>query len=91
MLSRVEEGQAFAPVTTRHFKRFAALLMVSALANVILPNAIRFWVGRAAQGSIELTAGAKDLLFLFLTVVLVFVAGLLEQAARFEEDSRSIV
>jgi hypothetical protein len=92
MLGQVERGAPFAPVATRHFRRFALLLLIAALLRLLLPPLAVLALmatGRSATVTLSLTGG--DVLALFVAAVLFFVARLFDEAARLEEDSRSIV
>jgi len=92
MLGRVREHALFAPAATRHFRRFAGLLALAAGLRVALPPlatvAVAWQAGRHAT---YLTFDGGDLLALLLTAVFFLVARLFDEAARLEDDSRSIV
>lgn len=92
MLREVERGALFSAPVTRHFRRFASLLMTAAALRLILPAAASIldaWLHHAA--SVRLEFAGDDLLALLPAAVLFFVARLFDEAARFEADSRSIV
>ncbi|WP_407352763.1 DUF2975 domain-containing protein [Luteimonas sp. R10] len=92
MLGRVGHGALFAPAATRHFRRFALLLVLAALLRLLLPALAV--VALAAMGesvTVTLSFSGGDLLALFLALVFFFVARLFDEAARLEEDSRAIV
>lgn len=92
MLGQVERGAPFAPMATRYFRYFALLLLVAALLRLLLPPLAVLALmatGRSATVTLSLTGG--DVLALFVAAVLFFVARLFDEAARLEEDSRSIV
>ncbi|NZA25651.1 DUF2975 domain-containing protein [Luteimonas sp. SJ-92] len=92
MLGEVERGALFAPAATRHFRRFARLLLVAALLRLLLPPlAVLALVAMERSATVTLSFSGGDLLALFVAVVLFFVARLFDEAARLEEDSRSIV
>ena len=89
MLACIADGDVFVPTTTRHFRRFAQLLVYSVLWGMV--GAV---LGRLfATGIISVTVGidSQGLLGLFLDAVLFFVARLFDEAARIDEDNRSIV
>ncbi|HTJ64595.1 MAG TPA: DUF2975 domain-containing protein [Alphaproteobacteria bacterium] len=90
MLRRVEAGLPFGPEATRHFRRFASFLIAAALAEILLPMLVTLASAISHHG-FALAVDGKDLLFLLLSFVLFFLARLLDQAARYEEDSRAIV
>lgn len=92
MLACVERGEIFAPAATRRFRRFALLMMLAAAAALVLPALAR--VGLAlteGRDTISLMIDGDQVLWLFLTIVLFFLARLFDEAARYEQDSRSIV
>ncbi|MDH5823070.1 DUF2975 domain-containing protein [Luteimonas sp. RD2P54] len=92
MLGEVERGALFAPGATRHFRRFALLLLVAALLRLLLPPlAVLALVALERSATVTLSFSGGDVLALFVAVVLFFVARLFDEAARLEEDSRSIV
>lgn len=92
MLGQVRHGALFAPAATRHFRRFALLLAVAAVLRLALPAlavAALATMGQAMTVTLSFSGG--DVLALFLAAVFFFVARLFDEAARLEEDSRSIV
>jgi hypothetical protein len=92
MLQAVECGEPFAPATTRRFRRFALYLLLAAAAEVILPLLIQAWqVAFAGGRQFMFNMDDGDLLHLLLGAVLFLVARLFDQAARLQEDSRSII
>lgn len=92
MLGRVGHGALFAPAATRHFRRFALLLMLAALLRLALPAlAVAALAAMGERMTVTLSFSGGDLLALFLAAVFFFVARLFDEAARLEEDSRSIV
>ncbi|MCW3836174.1 DUF2975 domain-containing protein [Sphingomonas canadensis] len=92
MLALVMRGQVFAPAATRHFRRFALLLLLAAVAGVVLPVLVQAGlVAAGGRGTVVIGIDDRDLVTLLLGGVLFFVARLFDEAARLEEDSRSIV
>ncbi|RBM06787.1 DUF2975 domain-containing protein [Novacetimonas cocois] len=92
MLRAVGDGHVFAPATTGCFRRFALLNLLCAGANIALPPLAQFAIAlRARGGHIDLGISDGGLLALLVGVLLFLVARLFDEAARLEEDSRSIV
>ncbi|MEW9571108.1 DUF2975 domain-containing protein [Rhodanobacter sp. Si-c] len=92
MLGQVREHALFAPAATRHFRRFAGLLALAAALRVVLPclaTLAAAW--QAGRHAASLAFDGGDLLALLLTAVFFLVARLFDEAARLEDDSRSIV
>jgi len=87
MLRLVEADAAFSPRATRHLKRFAAMLMAAVLAAILLPAAGRFMT----QGGLTLSMDSSDALLLLVSIVFFLISRLLDAAAAYQEDSRSIV
>jgi hypothetical protein len=92
MLGRLQAQAWFSAAVVRHFRRFAGLLALTALLRVLLPPlatiALAWQVGRHAAA---LTFDGGDLLALLPASVFFLVARLFDEAARLEDDSRSIV
>lgn len=92
MLGRLQAQALFDTVVVRHFRRFAGLLALTALLRVLLPPlatiALAWHAGRHAA---SLTFDGGDLLALLPAAVFFLVARLFDEAARLEDDSRSIV
>lgn len=92
MLHAVEEGQVFASAATRNFRRFALLFLLSAGANIVLPPLVQLGLAlHAGGGRITLHLNDSGLVTLLVGALLFFVARLFDEAARLDEDSRSIV
>lgn len=92
MFQAVEHGQAFAPTSTRRFRRFALLILLSAIAKIVLPPLAQFGLAAyAGRGKISVAIDDSSLLTLLIGALLFFIARLFDEAARLEEDSRSIV
>lgn len=92
MLARVQPHALFSSAVTKHFRRFACLLMIAALLRVLLPAAASLWL--ASQSGVHaarLNFDGGDLLSLLPIAVFFFVARLFDEAARIEDDQRSIV
>lgn len=92
MLAEIAAGRIFAPSVTRPFRAFARLVLISVIAGLVLPPAIE-GVLIFAAGWRHLTIGIDSTEFVLLLVsfVLFLVARLFDEAARLEEDVRSIV
>lgn len=92
MLGRVAPDALFSSAATRHFRRFASLLLVAAVLRVLLPAAASLWLGwHSGARSVPLNFSGDDLLSLLPVAVFFFVARLFDEAARLEDDQRSIV
>jgi cytochrome c biogenesis protein CcdA len=87
MLRLVEAEAAFSLRATRHLKRFAALLMTGVLAGILIPPAVRM----VLQSTLTLSLDSDDALLLLVSLVFFLVSRLLDAAAAYQEDSRSIV
>lgn len=93
MLGHVRPDALFSVAVTRHFRRFACLLMTVATLRVVLPPVamlLSAWQS-GGGGSVRLTFSGDDLFALLLSAVFFFVARLFDEAARLEDDQRSIV
>lgn len=92
MLGRMEPDALFSRAVTTHFRRFACLLMIAAVLRVLLPAAASLWLAlQAGAHEARLAFDGGDLLSLVPVAVFFFVARLFDEAARIEEDQRSIV
>lgn len=79
------------PVITR-FRRFALLQLTASVVGLVVPPALA--VALAAIGGradMQVSVDAHDLLSVLLALLFYFVAKLLNEAAIFEDDSRSII
>ena len=93
MLGHVRPDALFSIAVTRHFRCFACWLMVAAALRVVLPPIALLWGAwqSGASGSVRLEFPGDDLLSLLPAAVFFFVARLFDEAARLEDDQRSIV
>jgi len=92
LLGQVAPGQLFPPQVARRFGRFAALLLCAVLVHGVLPALSAAWLAYARGDSyVALQLDAADFLSLLVTAVLWLVARFFAEAARLEEDQRSIV
>jgi hypothetical protein len=92
MLGRVQAQALFPAAAIRHFRRFAGLLALAAVLRVGLPVAavlVEAW--RSGEHAARLVFDGGDLLALLPAAVFFLVARLLDEAARLEDDNRSIV
>ena len=91
MLRRVEAGAPFAAAP--QLRGFARFLFLSVLASVLLPPLILLALGTTAPGGATVTfaLAGSDLLMLFVTGLLYFVARLLDEAQRVADDLSQIV
>jgi len=88
MLRRVESGAPFA--AARQLRGFARFLFLAVLASVLLPPLFQLALGPPDQRVMFALAGS-DLLMLFVTGLLFFVARLLDEAQRVADDFSQIV
>ena len=88
MLRRVESGAPFA--AARQLRGFARFLFLAVLASVLLPPLVQLAFGPPDQRVMFALAGS-DLLMLFVTGLLFFVARLLDAAQRVADDFSQIV
>lgn len=92
MLRAIERGALFDREVTQGFRRFAGFLMAAAIANIGFPMLAMIASALAASDrQLRLTAEGSDLIMLLVGVILLFVARLFEIAARYEEDSKTII
>lgn len=92
MLGQVRAQALFPAAAVRHFRRFAGLLALAATLRVVLPAAaVLADTWRSGEHTARLVFDGGDLLALLPTAVFFLVARLLDEAARLEDDSRSIV
>lgn len=92
MLGNVRPEAIFSRAATKHFRRFAGLLMLAAVLRVLLPAAATLWLAsQSGAHAASLEFNGDDLLSLVPAAVFFFVARLFDQAARLEDDHRSIV
>lgn len=92
MLAHTGRGRIFEPAATGHFRRFALWLMLAAIAQVALPAVATLLLAFATpQGAVALAVTTGDLLGIFLAAIFYFVANLFDEAARLDEDNRSII
>jgi len=92
MLARVGHERAFSPEATRHFRRFALFFLLATLVRTLMP-AVAMAVASVRDGSVALRLGfdGGDLVTLVVAALFWLVARLFDEAARLEDDSRSIV
>jgi hypothetical protein len=91
MLRAVERGAPFA--AGARLRRFAFYLFLSLLAATLLPPLIQWGetMVTGAPGRVSMDISSEDLLMLFVTGLLFFVARLLEAAQHIAEDHQQIV
>lgn len=85
MLRIVEQGAPFA--ASGRLRRFALYLFLAVLSAILLPLLLHV----AATGTLIFSLDSGQLLMLFVTGLLFFVARLLEEAQRVAEDHEQIV
>ena len=91
MLRAVEHGAPFR--TGGRLRRFALYLFLALLASTLLPTLIG-WIADVAAGQptrITISLSGEEILMLFITGLLFFVARLLEAAQAVAEDHEQIV
>lgn len=93
MLREVENGHVFARSTMRRFRRFAALFLTCAVANTALPPLAQLTRLAMNHGHGEVTVSLSDsgILALLAGVLMFFIARMFDEAARLDDDNRSIV
>ena len=92
MLGRVGRDRVFSAGATRHFRRFALLFLLAAIVRVALPAVVMSADAIArADGLLRMSFDAGDLVTLTVAALFWLVARLFDEAARLEDDSRSIV
>lgn len=93
MLREVENGRVFARSTMRRFRRFAALFLTCAVANTALPPFAQLTRLAMNHGHGEVTVSLSDsgILTLLAGVLMFFIARMFDEAARLDDDNRSIV
>lgn len=85
MLRTVEQGAPFA--AAGRLRRFALYLFLAQLSAILLPPLLLL----ATTGALVLSLDSGELLMLFVTGLLFFVARLLDAAQRVAEDHEQIV
>ncbi len=85
MLRTVERGEPFA--AAGRLRRFALYLFLALLSAILLPPLLML----ATAGVLVLSLDSGEVLMLFVSGLLFFVARLLEEAQRVAEDHRQIV
>lgn len=92
MLARIGNGQVFSAEVIRRFRSFCLFFLLMLLARSLLPAVVTLLLGiQADTGPIRLAFDGGDIITLVIAGLLYLVARLFEQAARWEDDSRSIV
>ena len=90
MLRRAETGAPFA--AARQLRGFARFLFLAVLVSVLLPPFIQLAFGpTGADQRVRFALAGDDLLMLFVTGLLFFVARLLDEAQRVADDFSQIV
>lgn len=87
MLRLVETDAAFSPSATRHLKNFGGLLIAAVLVAIFAPGFARL----LRHEGFTLSLDSSDALLLLVSLLIFLIARLLDAAARYQEDSRSIV
>ena len=85
MLRTVERGEPFA--AARRLRSFALYLFLAVLSAILLPPLLML----ATAGVLVLSLDSGEVLMLFVSGLLFFVARLLEEAQRVAEDHRQII
>ncbi|RAO76113.1 DUF2975 domain-containing protein [Dyella jiangningensis] len=93
MLGHVQADALFSTAVTRHFRRFACLLTIAAVLRLVLPPVATLLSAWRPGGhvSVQLVFSGDDVFAVLLAAVFFFVARLFDEAARLEDDQRSIV
>jgi len=92
MLARVGRERVFPPDATRHFRRFALFFLLASVVRAVLPAlAMAVQSVRDGSGALRMTFDGGDLVTLLVAALLWLVARLFDEAARLEDDSRSMV
>ncbi|BDU16430.1 DUF2975 domain-containing protein [Lysobacter auxotrophicus] len=90
MLGRVGRERMFSADATRHFRRFALCFLLATLARAAMP-AVAMAAQSIPQGALRFRLDGGDLVTLLVAALFWLVARLFDEAARLEDDSRSIV
>lgn len=85
MLRTVERGAPFA--AAGRLRRFALYLFLAVLSSILLPPLLLL----ATRGMLVFSIDSGEVLMFFVTGLLFFVARLLEEAQRIDDDHRQIV
>jgi hypothetical protein len=91
MLRLVERQAYFSAIAARLLQRSAAFLIASTLSAILLPPLILVFISTAGTRHGAITVDGSDALLLLISSIFFLVAKLLGVAARYEEDSHSIV
>jgi len=89
MLAKVGRDRVFSPEATRHFRRFALLFLLASLVRVTMPALAGAM--QSGNGALRMSFDVGDLVTLLVAALFWLVARLFDEAARLEDDSRSIV
>lgn len=92
MLASVGHERVFAPDAPRHFRRFALYFLLASLVRAVMPALVMAVQSvRDGSGALRMTFDGGDLVTLLVAALFWLVARLFDEAARLEDDSRSIV
>lgn len=92
MLARIGSGQVFSAEVIRRFRSFCLLFLLVLLVRSVLPAAVALLLAlQAGAGPVRLAFDGGEIITLVIAALLYLVARLFEHAARWEDDSRSIV
>lgn len=92
MLAHVGHDRVFPPEATRHFRRFALLFLLASVVRTVAPAFVMAAQSVADDsGVLRMTFDGGDFVTLVVAALFWLVARLLDEAARLEDDSRSIV
>ena len=92
MLGQVGRDGVFTREVTRRFRRFALLFLLTAIVRLAMPVLVVAGLS-LGQGSdpVRLSFDGGDAVTLLVAALFYLVARLVDEAARLEDDSRSIV
>lgn len=92
MLARVGCERVFPPDAARHFRRFARFFLLATVVRAVMPAlAMAVQSVRDGSGALRMSFDGGELVTLLVAALLWLVARLFDEAARLEDDSRSIV
>jgi len=89
MLGKLGRERVFPPEATRHFRRFALLFLLASAVRVAMPALVM--AAQSDGGALRMSFDVGDLVTLLVAALFWLVARLFDEAARLEDDSRSIV
>lgn len=91
-LGAVAAGRLFSPAVVRPFRLFALWMLIAASFNALAPMALTaLGAGSMGQHRIMILVDVRDLLLIGLTLLILLIARMFEQARAIQEEMSEIV